>query len=173
MMLPPILENIQTNKGRDAYQITFERPVLLFFLRHFGCIFCRESLKDIAKRQSEFEANNISVVFVHMSDHELADKYFVSHGLSNAEHISDPETSLYEAFGLLKGNFQQLFGLKNWIRGYEVVKNGTPLSLKQIGDGFQMPGVFMLQNGRIVDSFIHKSASDKPNYDHLLQCCSA
>jgi hypothetical protein len=126
----------------------------------------------VAKRQSEFEANNISLVFIHMADNDLADKYFTSHGLADVEHISDPTTELYASFGLLKGNFQQLFGLKNWIRGFEVVKSGTPISLKQIGDGFQMPGVFMLYKGGIVDSFVHRMASDKPNYDSLLKCCT-
>ena len=172
-MLTSILKNINTNKGRDAYDLTYERPVLFLFLRHFGCVFCRESLKDVAKRQAEFEENDITLVFVHMSDNDIADKYFTSYGLRDAEHISDPETSLYASFGLLKGNFQQLFGLKNWIRGFEAVKNGTPVSIKQIGDGFQMPGVFMLQNGSVVDSFIHRMASDKPNYDTLLNCCTS
>lgn len=172
-MLPSILKNIKTNKGRDALDISYERPVILFFLRHFGCIFCRQALKDIASRKAEFEANNISLLFVHMADNDIADKYFKSHGLAEAEHIADPQTELYASFGLLKGNFQQLFGLKNWIKGYEIVKNGTPLSLKQIGDGFQMPGIFMIQNGEIVDSFIHKMASDVPDYDSLLNCCAA
>ena len=75
-MLPSILKNIKTNKGRDAFDISYERPVILFFLRHFGCIFCRQALKDIASRKAEFEANNISLLFVHMADNDIADKYF-------------------------------------------------------------------------------------------------
>ena len=40
-----------------------------------------------------------------------------------------------------------------------------------IGDGFQMPGAFMIQNGQIQDSFVHQSVSDQPDYDKMLNCC--
>jgi hypothetical protein len=50
---------------------------------------------------------------------------------------------------------------------------GTPVSLKQIGDGFQMPGIFMIRNGRVADSYIHKSAADRPDYDNIIACCAA
>jgi hypothetical protein len=59
------------------------------------------------------------------------------------------------------------------IRGIEVTMKGTSLGLKQIGDGFQMPGIFMIHNGRIADSYIHKTASDRPDYDNIIKCCAA
>ena len=42
-------------------------------------------------------------------------------------------------------------------------------SLRFIGDGFQMPGIFILDKGNIVDRFIHLSAADRPNYDEMIQ----
>ena len=34
-----------------------------------------------------------------------------------------------------------------------------------LGDGFQMPGVFSLKNGKIYAAFRHKYSSDKPDYE--------
>jgi hypothetical protein len=35
------------------------------------------------------------------------------------------------------------------------------------GDGFQMPGVFLIQGDEILNSFVHESAADRPNYIEL------
>jgi hypothetical protein len=59
------------------------------------------------------------------------------------------------------------------LRGIEVSMKGTAFGLKQVGDGFQMPGIFMIHNGRIADSYIHKTASDKPDYEDIIKCCAA
>jgi hypothetical protein len=37
------------------------------------------------------------------------------------------------------------------------------------GDGFQMPGVFIFNNGELKQSFIHKFSSDKPDYLKLTE----
>lgn len=163
-----------TNKGRSINDASEERPVLLVFLRHFGCVFCREAMKDIGNRKSEWEKKNINVVLVHMSDYNTADEYFDKYGIPGIENISNPSCNLYASFGLTKGSASQLFGLKNWIRGFEVtVVKKIPLGLRQIGDGFQMPGVFLISEGKVMDSYIHASASDRPDYESLISCCAA
>ena len=43
-----ILEAIFTNKGNDLASIAEQNCVMLVFLRHFGCIFCREALDDFS-----------------------------------------------------------------------------------------------------------------------------
>jgi len=167
-----IAKTRKTNRGRTLDEASFEQPVLLVFLRHFGCIFCREAMKDIGKKKDEWEAKNINVILVHMSDNETAEKYFKKYGIPNIEYISDPSCDLYASFGLTKGTASQLFVLKNWIRGFEVtVIKGTPIGIRQIGDGLQMPGIFLLSEGIIKDSFLHASASDRPDYESIISCC--
>jgi len=166
-----VLKTIQTNQGRSLSEASGKKAVMLVFLRHFGCVFCREAMKDIGKRKSEWEEKNITVILVHMSDEETASKYFKQYGVEGFEHISDPSTKLYATFGLGKGRVSQLFGLKNFIRGFETTVKGIPIGLRQIGDGFQMPGVFLIRNSMIMDSYIHASAADRPDYESLIQCC--
>lgn len=166
-----LLDEMTTNKGFSLSHLSTEKPVLLVFLRHFGCTFCREALSDIAKSRSAIESSGSQLVFVHMTDNEIAERYFNRYDLEGVQHISDPECKYYSAFGLVKGNFTQLFGLQSWIRGFSAgVVAGHGVGT-QLGDGFQMPGAFVIQNGNLKNSFIHKLASDRVDYLDLVKCC--
>ncbi len=174
MINSELLETAYTQNGTSVLELSKKGPVLLTFLRHFGCIFCREALHDLADRKAKISEANITLVLVHMSDNEIAEEYFVNYNLPDVEHISDPNCELYSSFGLSKGGPSQLIGLKNLIRGFDLtIKSRSKPSLRFIGDGFQMPGIFMINNGNMVDRFIHLSASDRPNYDQMIEKVSA
>lgn len=166
------IQNVYTNTNESLDQLANEHPVLLVFLRHFGCIFCREALDDLSKLQEEISERELTLIFVHMSSYETAEKFFQEYNLKGVRHISDPQCELYAQFGLTKGSFGQLFGLSTWIRGFELKQKGMQYSRDQIGDSFQMPGVFLLYKGETVDSYIHKSISDKPDYSKMIQIAS-
>lgn len=167
-----LLEMMKTNIGVSLSELSVEQPVLLVFLRHFGCTFCREALSDLAKQRLTFEEAGIQLVFVHMTTDEVAERYFNRYGFDGVLHISDPECQYYRDFGLTKGSFNQLFGLQSWIRGFSAgVVAGHGVGA-QLGDGFQMPGVFVIQNKEVINSFIHKLASERPDYLDLVKCCS-
>ncbi len=166
-----ILASMLTTNGQSVSEISEHKSVMLVFLRHFGCTFCREALEELSTKREEFQKNGTELVFVHMSDEATANKYFERYNLKGVANVSDPYCHYYKEFGLVKGNFRQLFGLNQWIRGFEAgVVRGHGIG-QQLGDGFQMPGVFLIQAGEVKDQFIHQSASDKPNYEQLLNCC--
>lgn len=130
-------------------------------------------MNELSKLKSKIDKAGSKLVFVHMADENVAVKYFEEFGLSGIEHISDPSCSHYEEFGLQKGSISQLFGLNTLMRGFKVSREiNQSMTLKQIGDSFQMPGIFILENGEILTSYIHKTASDKPDYEKLLNCCT-
>jgi len=168
---PEVMAEMKTNIGKSLLELSQESSVMLVFLRHFGCIFCREALADISRTRKQIEAMGVRVVFVHLSDDDTAFKFFTRFDMPDAVYIGDPECNYYAAFGLAKGNLTQLFGLHSWIRGFQAgVMSGRGLSTP-IGDGFQMPGVFIIQDGIIRDAFIHKLSSDRPDYVNLVQQC--
>lgn len=169
-----LLNSMITVNNINILDASVNQPIMIIFLRHFGCIFCKEALFDIAKKRKAFEAKNLRIVFIHMAPREVAEDYFKTFGLKGIDHISDPDCALYQKFGLTKGTSSQLMGLKNWYRGFEVsVGKGIEVSIKQIGDAFQMPGVFVIKNGEIKQSFVHKTAADRPDYEKLISCCVA
>ena len=163
------IQNVLTNTGELLTDINREKPVILVFLRHFGCIFCREALDDLAEKKVEIDNNGIELILVHMAANELAEQFLKEYDLSGVKHISDPECELYARFGLTKGRFTQLFGVKTLLRAFELKRKSDQLIVDPIGDSFQMPGVFLLKNDRIVDSYIHKTISDRPDYDTMIQ----
>lgn len=165
------IQNVFTNTNESLAEISSQKPVLLVFLRHFGCVFCRQALTDLSSRKDKIDERNIELIFVHMASNQIADKYFDEYGLKDVKHISSPDCKVYQDFGLSKGSFRQLFGLKTWIRGYEAKKEGIEASLTQIGDSLQMPGIFIISEGQVIDSYIHSVASDRPDYDKLIACC--
>ncbi|MEL6389186.1 MAG: peroxiredoxin-like family protein [Bacteroidota bacterium] len=166
------LRTMKSNRGAVLYELSLESPVLIVFLRHFGCIFCQEAMRDISAQKSAIEEKGVRIVFVHMSENSVADGFFEEFNLAGVEHVSDPDCVFYTQFGLLKGSFNQLFGLKVWLRTAELaIKDLRRLKMQQIGDGFQMPGVFLVENGMVKERYIHKRASDRPNYAGLISCC--
>ncbi len=166
-----LLQEMVTSEGDNLNELSFRQPVLLVFLRHFGCTFCREALADIARKRDQIEATGSKIVFVHMTENNIAERYFNRYELPGVAHISDPECHFYAAFGLVKGSMTQLFGLQSWIRGFQAgIMEGHGIG-PMLGDGFQMPGVFVLQEGQVVESFLHKLASDRPDYLELARCC--
>ena len=165
------LDVMYTNRGEPLGQITERQPVLLVFLRHFGCTFCREAIAELAKNKKKIEGKGFRIVFVHMSDEDTAEQHFKIYKFPSAEHVSDQMCTYYKEFGLVKGTMNQLFGLKNWGRLVDAGLMKGHLWGREIGDGFQMPGVFVLHKRKIVSSFVHKFISDHPDYISLTETC--
>jgi peroxiredoxin len=167
-----LLSIMTTQTGHNLLQMSDKKPVMLIFLRHFGCQFCRQAMDELSKKRKDLAKSGTELVFVHMAENEVAESYFEKYNLAGVKHISDPNCRYYAAFGLVKGSFTQLFGLQTWIRGFSnSSKYGNEMG-KHLGDSFQMPGAFMLFKGEVKDQHIHKSAADRPDYDKLQSCCT-
>ena len=54
-----VLQQYRTESGRTLLELLDESPLLLIFLRHFGCSFCRQTLDDVSKLRSQIEAKAI------------------------------------------------------------------------------------------------------------------
>ena len=162
-----ILSNFKTHSDLNVSELTFEIPLIFIFLRHLGCTFCRETLHDVARQRQSIELEGAGIVLVHMSPQEEAEEVFERYGLKDVIHISDPDQELYRAFSLQRGGLLRMMGLKVWIRGFIAgVMNGHGYGGK-MGDVMQMPGVFLVHEGKILLHYRHKSPADRPDYVQL------
>lgn len=161
------LEKIYTNTGVSLQEHTDQYPTMLVFLRHFGCPFCRETLTEISKNRQHIESEGTKIVLVHLVDEEKAEEIVSQYGLQDIPRIADPEKKIYKAFGLQRGGLTQLFGFNVIIRGviHTVLKLNPPRPF--IGDGFQMPGIFVIHKGMVIQTFKHTSLADRPDYIEL------
>ncbi len=163
-----ILESTRTENGVDFISLVEKSSVLLVFLRHAGCTFCRESLSDIARHRAEIERTGTRIVLVHMGDRKEMRRLIDRYGLATVDRICDLDRRLYAAFGLKSGNLWQVFGPKAWwrvlvagfLRGHGVWFPSASMR--------QMPGVFFLSQGEISRSFRHRSIADRPSYSSFV-----
>ena len=157
-----------SHRGATMEQLSAKSPTLVVFLRQAGCSFCREMLNELSQRKRKFESSGITLAIVHMSPPLAATQLFGKYGLDSIHRFSDPNCALYRAFDLPRGNFRQLFGLRVWLRfATAAIAGGHGIGLKS-GDGFRMPGAFLLIRGKVVRRFVASSAGDRPDYEKIL-----
>ena len=165
-----VLQQYGTESGRTLLDLVDESPLLLIFLRHFGCAFCRQTLDDVSRLRGEIEAKAIRPVFVHLGTPERAKPYFDYYHLSDVERVSDPQASLYTqpVFSLARINAFSHFLIpkvwKAWLQG-AIRKNGIGM-IKEDAD--QMPGIFYLRQRAIIRTFRYKTIADEPDYLKLI-----
>lgn len=163
------LRDTRTESERTLLELVDERPVLLVFLRHFGCAFCRQAIDDVSKVRAEIEKRGAQVVFVHLGTPERAKPFFDYYHMASVERISDPEGRLYHspAFQLARVSLFQLFRPAVWIAWFKgAIFTYRIGAIKE--DVAQMPGVFFLRDRRIVNIFRHRTIADRPNYLALI-----
>jgi hypothetical protein len=169
-VLEDALANSTTEQGRTLLHLVDESPLLVVFLRHFGCSFCRQAIDDVAAIKGELAARGVRPVFIHLGTPERAKPYFDHYGLSDVERVSDPGARLYQhpAFQLSRTHpFSHFFRpavLKGWFMG--AIRRYGIGSIQE--DGHQMPGVFVLRDRQIANTFRFRTIADRPDYLALL-----
>jgi peroxiredoxin len=158
-----VLAAYRTPAGETLVELTAGRPVLLVFLRHFGCTFCRQTVDDIFKKRSAIEGGGTHLAFVHLGTEEKAHAYFTPYNLQDVPRFADPDGRLYEAFGLMRAELRQYLNQESILRMLLAWMDGHFVGLPA-GDVQRMPGAFLMQDGEIRRAFRHKLVSDQPDY---------
>lgn len=164
--LPEVTASYFSQDGKTISALSEDRPVLLVFLRHFGCTFCREAVCEIEKLRPHIEALGTRLAFVHLSSEERARKFFTPHHFEDLPRFSDPDGRLYEAFGLVRAKWRQYLNPQSISRMFSAWARGNFLGAPD-GDVERMPGVFLVRHGEVLKSFRHKRVSDRPDYVSL------
>ena len=138
----------------------------LVFLRHFGCTFTRQILRELEGIQRDARVHDAELVLVHMLQLGKETQYLGER--SGIRRIADPRCELYRAFGLGKGGLLELFGPQVWWRGAIALFKGCGVG-HLAGDGLQMPGAFLFRDGQIVASQRARSAADLPDLPGLFR----
>ncbi len=166
--IPPIAQALRETRPvgetKSLEDLSRERPLLLVFLRHSGCTFCRSTLSQLARQSDEIERSGVEVVLVTMSDPADGVKLKERFELGGARVVSDPNRTLYRSFSLPRGTWRQLFGPRVWRTGFvEAILRGHGVGQLD-GDGFQMPGAFLIAEGKIVKQSTGETAADLPDF---------
>lgn len=165
--LEEALDGLRDHQGRTLRALTDDRQTLVVLLRHSGCTFCKQTLADLARQQADIDKNGVGLAVVGMtpSSEELR-AFGQQYGLASPAWVADPDRLLYRALELGRGSFVQLFGPRVWIAGVLAALRGHRIG-KLEGDGFQMPGAFVIHRGRVVREYRHATAADRPELGEL------
>ncbi len=145
-----LIRLVRTSQNASLLELSEKQNVLLIFVRHFGCTFCRETVAEMAKIEDAMAGQNLTQVFVHMSDPDFGDKFFAQYYKHPVHHVSDPGRVLYKSLDLKRGSLYQIFGPMSWMRFlYAGVLKGHGLGQVE-GDGLQLGGIFVLSKGQVI-----------------------
>lgn len=158
------------SSGESLLEASEQKPLVLVFLRHFGCTFTRQILRGLEGLKQSADEHGARLILVHMLKGGEETRYLPSDG--GIARIADPKCDLYRAFGLGKGGFFELFGPKVWWLGMISIYKGCGAGYLA-GDGRQMPGAFVFHKGGIVASQKAASASDLPDLPALFRTHTA
>lgn len=167
--LAALLSAKVTRRGRNLAALSLVSPVLVMFLRHSGCTFCREALADLAECRKAIEATGTTIVLVHPGEVSAFEQLLEQQGLADLDRINDENQSLYAAFGLRQGTWWQLASPAVWWRAFSAGVLAGHGAGRPNGDVKQMPGIFLLHRCEVVRSFRHRKASDRPLYESFVR----
>ncbi|HKK53283.1 MAG TPA: SelL-related redox protein [Myxococcota bacterium] len=137
---------------------------LLVFLRHFGCLFCRETVGDL-RRAAESDPDYPRVLFFFQGS-PTEGRAFLRRDWPEARAVADPDLELYELFGIRQASFLEALGpsvlaarSRARSKGYE--------SGPRSGDIWRMPGVFAVRGERVLWTHHPRHAADHPDFSRL------
>lgn len=164
------LLTMQTSRGDTLASLAARGPLVLVFLRHFGCPLCQEMVADVAARRVAMTESGTTVVFVHMHPESQAAAFFARYGAADLQRVSDPERTLYRAFGVPRARPTSWFSLGALRHYLSAILRGGHLPNLVGGDLAQMAAVVRIVDGRIDRDQRAPGFETRPDFDDLLTC---
>lgn len=144
------LSNGEQKKLADLYK---DAPLALVFVRHFGCVFCRDHMRKLSPLLG------LNIAFVTMGTPEEAAEV---KGFMKSPHtfICDPNREIYRAFQVKEGTFGQVFNIHTFRKGMAALFRGNGAA-KPTSNPWQLGGAFVInQKGEIVFAQPARDAAD-------------
>lgn len=147
-LAPAPVESLRLPDGRGLLEASRTGPIMLLFVRHRGCTFCRESLAGLAAALPRLRERGERPVVVHLGSEASGREMQREFGLESVPFVADPDKRFYLAFGRRRGGWRELFGPRVWARGFVAgVLRGHGVGHLE-GDGLQLGGVVRVEQGR-------------------------
>lgn len=163
--MPPALltapvEGVHLTPGSLADQLG-DDATLLVFLRHFGCLFCRETVADL-RRVAERDPTYPPVLFFFQGTPEQGRAFFEKLW-PDARAVADLPKNFYDGFGLERGGVGEMFGARVWACGVRAAAKGHFIGAP-VGDPWTMPGVFLVRGADVLWQHDFAHAGDHPDW---------
>jgi len=158
-----VVTGINLSPGRLRDQLDHD-PTLFVFLRHFGCIFCREAIADIRLATDTVPSFPRTLFFFQGTPTE--GRAFMRRYWPGVRGVADPTGELYDAFGVTRGGLIRNLGPQVWKARRRARDKGHGNGARS-GDVWRMPGVMLTRGERI--HWVHdvQHAADHPDLEEV------
>lgn len=119
-------------------------PLVAVFVRHYGCLFCRERAAEVRAHRARIESTGARVVFVGTGLPAMAREFAMQFG-DGLPVLSDPTQRVFAAAGMKKG-LRTVLGLRFVANALRALRRGHRQSRVQ-GAAMQQGGVLVLAAG--------------------------
>ena len=145
-------------------------PILLPFLRHFGCIFCRERLAQLGQAEERLAQAGLLSVAIGIGEPKHARRY--GRLAPATVCLAVPDTSAHLAYGLQRGSVMQLSGPRTVAAALRATANGHFQGMAT-GDARMLSATFVVGADGLI-RFAHYSAyaGDVPAWEAVFQAAS-
>lgn len=149
-------------------QMWASRPALILFLRHFGCLFCREMLKQVQQQAAELRAAGLHIAAVGIGEPKHAAHYRKLLAPAVDCLTDNGATTVYGLYGLRDGAAGAFLNLKVAARTIRALAAGNLIGAPS-GNVRMLPGTFIVDTDGIV-RYAHYSAdvADHPAMTDLV-----
>jgi peroxiredoxin len=147
------------------------QPLLLAFIRHFGCPQCKLMLYELQQSLHEFEHHGINLAIITQGKPEET-REFCEQYAPGMVCLSDLDHKVYAAYGLGRGNLvQTILSPEIWKGNSRARKKGFIPQMPPTGqDAFLMSGLFIIgSNGRVRFPYYYDNIADHPPLSQLMQ----
>jgi peroxiredoxin len=149
-----------------------KKPVLLNFIRHFGCPQCKQMLDMLGEMRLDLAKQGLSLAVITQGT-PAETQVFCSRHAAGVFCYCDPERKAYAAYGLGRGGLRETFlSWRVWQANARAKREkGYRVELPPPGqDAFQMAGSFVIgKDGRIRLPYYYDDIADHPDATLLLQ----
>jgi peroxiredoxin len=149
--ITPVLLDLplRTPSGTTTTLRTVRGPgaTVVVFLRHFGCLFCRERALQVRQREAELQAAGATLVFVGTGLPAMAADFARTH-LGAHVVLCDPTRAVFAAAGMRRSLGSTLHW-RLFANAWRALRAGWRQTAVQ-GDPWQQGGVLVLDAGGAV-----------------------
>ncbi len=137
-------------------------PLVISFMRHFGCTFCREHLEHLRESYADIRSAGGDVVAVFQYSAEATRDYCDGRQLP-FECVGDPLRTAYAELDIRRGKATELYGWGVIKRAWPAYKTAGGTRSPQGADITQLPGTFVVApDGHVVLAHYSANAADNP-----------
>jgi peroxiredoxin len=152
----------------DAWR---DHPAVVVWLRHFGCVFCREHVAEVRAARPDIEALHGGIVFVGNGTPRAA-AWFQTRFAPDSTVVTDPDLVTYRAIGARSGLMSTL-GPKAWGAGLRAFGTGARQTTTK-GHPFQQGGVLVIAPAnKVLYRHVSATAGDHAPLDRVLAALRA